>query len=583
MGTHQWTMVTILVTLTILCVLTAADSVSRKSQKGEPGTAEFNSTGIPDDRFRKLTAKLDHGDLEKGKKLLQELLDLIYNRYELYSSVGDHFYSNQNMNTHSYDIYKYRMAKKLVGPTEEDRRYLMIFGGSSVTAGHDNRFNSSYPLICGKRLRPAFEALGLDLHVDNIAQGANGCYPYEMCYESMGELDPDFVGWEQSYNCGHSGDSFEYTGRVAGMSKNRGVVYFSASGAWVPQGEASEFTPPYCDEEWTVDSVQAPHTPLKHWYPKEADLQEQRTKLNTFHGGGGSYQRFINDREYVASLAPSGFNVWQENPVSKKCGADMVDPAPRFFTKEAGWYDNPSQHGARHHPTKAFHMFRGEAIAFLHALTTLDAIYMIEGDVAGGADMSTLFKKYDDKLKELQPALPTPKLCEKDGFFCGKRATCYTDFTPHYNKDRFLKQLVIGKSVWKEEGDELTDWHLRSGFQDLKPAFTNENAPGELFLKVPTGETPYILICGAGGESLKHITIQLDLNGGEDASFDYSKYSFESRPGKSEIVTWKDRHYIGAECTLLKEVPKGTHIIGLVRNETLKKNHVSSVAQVVTW
>ncbi len=55
----------------------------------------------------------------------------------------------------------------------------------------------------------ACKALGIDLIVHNIAQGANNCIPYTMCYESMGGKDPDFVGWEQSYNCGHSDDVFE--------------------------------------------------------------------------------------------------------------------------------------------------------------------------------------------------------------------------------------------------------------------------------------------------------------------------------------------------------------------------------------
>ena len=55
----------------------------------------------------------------------------------------------------------------------------------------------------------ARKALGIDLIVHNIAQGANNCIPYTMCYESMGGKDPDFVGWEQSYNCGHADDVFE--------------------------------------------------------------------------------------------------------------------------------------------------------------------------------------------------------------------------------------------------------------------------------------------------------------------------------------------------------------------------------------
>ena len=55
-------------------------------------------------------------------------------------------------------------------------------------------------------------------------------------------------------------------------------------------------------------------------------------------------------------------------------------------------FDNPNGGGAGHHPSKAFHMWRGEAIVWLHALTILDAIYTIEDDVKGG-------KSYPDLVK----------------------------------------------------------------------------------------------------------------------------------------------------------------------------------------
>ena len=88
---------------------------------------------------------------------------------------------------------KYKFAYKMV---KKNQKFLMIFGGSSVTAGHDNYFNQSYPMIVKKRMKPILEAVGVDMQVHNIAQGANNCIPYVMCYESMGGLDPDFVNFE---------------------------------------------------------------------------------------------------------------------------------------------------------------------------------------------------------------------------------------------------------------------------------------------------------------------------------------------------------------------------------------------------
>ena len=40
-----------------------------------------------------------------------------------------------------------------------------------------------------------------------------------------------------------------------------------------------------------------------------------------------------------------------------------------------------SGHGAKHHPTRAFHMLRGEAISWLYTLALLDAVFMMEKDL----------------------------------------------------------------------------------------------------------------------------------------------------------------------------------------------------------
>jgi len=134
-------------------------------------------------------------DLEKAKIYSQELLDLIYNRYEMHNEqVSVYFFTAWNFGNDAFNVYKYRFARKIM---EGNAKYIMTFGGSSVTAGHDGKLSSSFPMIAEKRLRPIMEALGVEFIVDNIAQATNNCIPYGLCYESMGLINPDFVGWEQ--------------------------------------------------------------------------------------------------------------------------------------------------------------------------------------------------------------------------------------------------------------------------------------------------------------------------------------------------------------------------------------------------
>lgn len=548
-------------------------------------------------------------DLTKAKDLLIKVLDLIYNRYELYDNeVSGFFYAVQTFNAHSWDIWKYRFAKKII---KGDDSYIMTFGGSSVTAGHDNQRNSSYPGIVEKRLKDIFEAAGVDFRVHNIAQGANGCWPYELLYETMGEIDPDFVGWEQSYNCGHDMPSFTATTRVAGMSKARGSVYFTASGAWLPNDHnESEFSPPYCAEEWTVDSVQAPHTPLKHWTPTADDVAAQKAKMDEFDKAKHSYQRFF-PAAYATALAPSGFNVWEGNPKATakfkdgrtKTGVNAADAgipkdtAVRFFSKEAARFDNPRGGGARHHPSKAFHMWRGEEIVWLHALTMLDAIFMIEKDLQAGQKKEELYKTYAAAMDSLQgplPDAPAPGTsCNAQGRHCQYRSIAYTDYSHLAQLNRTLTGIIVGKSDWLEDAalypNEVAGPNFATErFQlERKPAYHNEGKNGELYLKIVTGVTEWVLLCGQRKESLKHTTMTFDLHGAEDESKDLSEYSFTNRlrTGKDvePLVEWKYRHYIGSECTELSKVPPGKHILGISRNETEVKGHVNSLIHVVVW
>ncbi len=81
-------------------------------------------------------------------------------------------------------------------------------------------------------MTPIFDALGIKLLVRNIAQGANNCRPFLNCYNAMGGEGADWIGWEQSFNCGKARDVFEQVARMAYW--NGGVAYYSASGAFLP-------------------------------------------------------------------------------------------------------------------------------------------------------------------------------------------------------------------------------------------------------------------------------------------------------------------------------------------------------------
>ncbi len=117
-----------------------------------------------------------------------------------------------------------------------------------------------------------------------------------------------------------------------------------------------------------------------------------------------------------------------------------------------------------------------------------------------------------------------------------------------------------------------------------KPAYQNKGIAGEIYLRLITGKSDLVMLCGQLGESLKHTSIKLDLHAAEGENKDLLNYSFYSRPaGSPPLVEWKHRKYVGDECTELSKVPFGKHIIGIERNETLKREHVSSIIHVIVW
>ena len=150
--------------------------------------------------------------------------------------------------------------------------------------------------------------------------------------------------------------------------------------------------------------------------------------------------------------------------------ADYYEKHPsRFFSTALKKYDSPNGGGARHHPTKGFHLWRGESVAYLHALTILDAIFMIEKDLKASS-ASTLLSKYTTELDKLQPPLPHPKSCSK--VFCDDRPVCYTDFTPHHNPSTFLHDIVVGETKWVQEQRKLCNFcHLINVLNALSMLF----------------------------------------------------------------------------------------------------------------
>ena len=131
--------------------VTNSDSIS--DQQGQ-------SRRLGDDKDAKIIS-------DKSIEMVQETLNLIMHRYELDGIGASFFLTANNVGQNTWDVIKYKFAKKIL----EKDRFLMTFGGSSVTAGHDNYYNQSYPYVVKRRLGPILKEVGVELLVHDIAQG----------------------------------------------------------------------------------------------------------------------------------------------------------------------------------------------------------------------------------------------------------------------------------------------------------------------------------------------------------------------------------------------------------------------------
>ncbi|KAG5178427.1 hypothetical protein JKP88DRAFT_168701, partial [Tribonema minus] len=95
---------------------------------------------------------------------------------------------------------KQRLLRAVVG----QRNFTMAFTGISNTAGHDNLFAQSYPMVLERLLKPVLQLAGVELRVLNGAMGNTDFLPYSYCVEAHAGAHPDVVSWEMSMQIGNT-------------------------------------------------------------------------------------------------------------------------------------------------------------------------------------------------------------------------------------------------------------------------------------------------------------------------------------------------------------------------------------------
>ena len=143
--------------------------------------------------------------LESAIAATDKILNTLYERWQ----VNDfpNFLRSVEMSETSWEVLKVKFQSKILfgvhsgvavnAPITDKNKFVVSFLGSSVTAGHDTDFNITTSEMTRSFMKPAFDAAGIQLEVNNGAMGNNPCLPYDVCVKTFAGPEADIIQWEQ--------------------------------------------------------------------------------------------------------------------------------------------------------------------------------------------------------------------------------------------------------------------------------------------------------------------------------------------------------------------------------------------------
>ena len=333
-------------------------------------------------------------------------------------------------------------------------------------------------------------------------------------------------------------------------------------------------------------------------------------------------------RRFTAPLWPHykgvgthGFSVWARgalgdvmrfrSPCHDKNGS-------HWMVKEGGIFGRAGGQGAGWHPPAGMHLLRGEVLAYNYVHILIDAMYMVEIDLArekeratattpilsssssssSSSSLSSLSKSsdapvlfspsarspslslhYQSILDSLQVPIPTkPLYCSPD---CDTKPLCFTNFKPHYNPEFSLDSIIVGNHTGWASVDKLGSGGKDEriyGWLDRRPCYEAQGPNHFLHLTIAIAHaniSNHVRVCGySSKESLKHAVFWLDAHVKTLPGPDYAS------PPTSVLRALDKRKYAQDECTLLHDLPVGRHVLNIQTNPNAT-THVTSLSHVI--
>lgn len=104
--------------------------------------------------------------------------------------------STMGVKWYNGDAKDERIVDRLLRAMLLRRKFVVVVGGMSDTAGHGNLASEAYPMVMLRALRPVFAAANIELEVRNFAMGGVPSFPSSVCMKEVFGDDVDLVVWD---------------------------------------------------------------------------------------------------------------------------------------------------------------------------------------------------------------------------------------------------------------------------------------------------------------------------------------------------------------------------------------------------
>lgn len=292
--------------------------------------------------------------------------------------------------------------------------------GTSVTAGHDNFFNQSFPVVWGKLMEEAFTAAGVELVMRNHAMGWNPIHPSYFCVGEMTGMDTDITMWEYGMMGGGDGDLEQWI-RSSILLPNQPHMLICDPGEGPRNPGPDEVLQP---REGNPNDLQPWKMTAMDWYIDDGFSMASNQLLQSFM---------------------------------------FLDHLPEYQYGELFCRDKPTDRPAGWHPGPHGHHFRAEILAWNY-------LGFFEKSLAEVREH--LVSKNPDLTPLLPTQLPVPEPTQCQAELCTDLATCVTSFEPRQGPG-LIEHVVFPEEVpfitdsQQAGSNAVTTWHEQLYFCDV--------------------------------------------------------------------------------------------------------------------